>query len=81
MNTNIKGLIELSNLFEQRNILNTEELVSSALIIGENMSFNQEVRSLATDFMLIAEGDFNGEFDSFDKLGIEIQKLHNLDKK
>lgn len=56
------------------------KLSQLALAMNEDERFHPTVRSFALDAMLIAQGDFNGEFQSKEELLLVVQRLRKSRK-
>jgi len=62
-------------LCEQIGQIDEKELRDTAVAMNEDMTLHADIRSLALDAMLIAQGDFNGEFESRAELLSAVEKL------
>lgn len=69
-------IAELIRICESIDIDEEGVVVKAALALGEQPGVSDEVRSLATDAMLIAQHDYAGEFESKEQLLDAVRALN-----
>ncbi len=70
------GQIEsLEKLISRIGKVDAATLSEQAVAMSQDMTLHPSVRSLALDAMLVAQGDFNGEFESTAELLEAVKRL------